>query len=79
LQGVGLAAVQGEIAIVARGEAEARTFHVKRVVRELDGRWVLRSDDSAVPPSPVGDGDAPVGVVLRVVRPEELAREVGSE
>jgi hypothetical protein len=65
--GVGFAAVEGEVVVLARGDAEARTFHVKRVVRGDGGRWWLRSDSSEVAAVEVGVGDVVVGVVVRVV------------
>jgi SOS-response transcriptional repressor LexA len=71
--GVGFGAVEGEVVVLARGDAEARTFHVKRVVRGDDGRWWLRSDNSGVGAVEMGEGDVVVGVVVRVLAAEEVA------
>jgi SOS-response transcriptional repressor LexA len=65
--GVGFGAVEGEVVVLARGDAEARTFHVKRVVQGEDGRWWLRSDNSEVGAVEVVEGDEVLGVVVRVV------------
>jgi superfamily II DNA or RNA helicase/diadenosine tetraphosphate (Ap4A) HIT family hydrolase/HKD family nuclease len=67
LSGVGFAAVEGQIAVVARGDAEGRTYHCKRVVRGDGGGWWLRSDNPEVEAVEVVEGDVVVGVVVRVV------------
>jgi superfamily II DNA or RNA helicase/diadenosine tetraphosphate (Ap4A) HIT family hydrolase/HKD family nuclease len=77
LEGADFAAVAGEVVIVARGEDEARSFHVKRVTRSPQGGWVLRSDNPETPPMPIVAGDSPLAVVRRVVRPEDIAPEPG--
>ena len=50
LVGVGFEAVIGEMAVVARGADESRSFHLKRVLRAPDGGWLLRSDNPEVAP-----------------------------
>ncbi len=79
LPGVGLAAVEGEIAVIARGDTDERTYHCKRVVRDAGGRWSLRSDSAEVPAMAAEEGDTVVGKVVRFVRPEELAPAIGAE
>ena len=79
LEGVGFGAVEGDIAILARGEAESSTFHVKRVAHGPDGGWLLRSDNPDVAAMPVEPSDRPVGVVRKTVRPEQLAPPLGTE
>jgi SOS-response transcriptional repressor LexA len=71
--GIGFAAVEGEVVVVARGEDEATTFHVKRIVRGEDGVWLLRSDNAATPPMVVEARDRLVALVRKVAMPEELA------
>jgi len=66
---VGLDAVLGDIAVVARGEPEARTLHVKRVLRRDDNAIVLRSDNPDVPDMVAAPGDIAVARVVEVVRP----------
>jgi hypothetical protein len=68
--GVGFGAVEGEVVVLARGDAEARTFHVKRVVRGEGGQWWLRSDNPEVGAVEVGEGDQLVGLVLRAFQDE---------
>ena len=77
--GQGLAALEGKIAVIARGADEAVTLHCKRVVRGPDGRWLLRSDASDVEPMLAEPGDRPIGEVVRVVKPEAMAPPVGAQ
>ncbi len=57
--------------MVARGEPEARPFHVKRLV-QADGGWTLRSDNTDVAPLALDPADTVVAVVRTVVRPDEV-------
>jgi hypothetical protein len=68
VQGVGFAAVEGEVVIVARGADEGLSVHVKRVVKGADGGWWLRSDAVGVADVGVGAEDEVVGVVVNVVQ-----------
>ena len=77
--GLDLAAVEGKVAVIARGDDEAVTLHCKRVMRGGDGRWLLRSDNSDVEPQVADAEDRPIGEVVRVVKPEALAPAVGSQ
>ena len=76
--GVGFGAVEGQVVVLARGDAEARTVHVKRVVRGDGGRWWLRSDNSEVAAVDVVEGDEVFGVVVRVLEADEVGHEVHS-
>lgn len=70
VSGVGFAAVEGQIVVVARGDAEERSFHCKRVIRDEAGRWWLRSDASNVGDAAVVEGDEVVGAVCQVLASE---------
>ncbi len=57
--------------MVARGEPEARSFHVKRLV-QADGGWTLRSDNTDVAPLALDPADTVVAAVRRVVCADEV-------
>lgn len=67
LSGVGFAAVEGQVVVVGRGDAEDRSYHCKRVIQDRDGAWWLRSDAPDVLAVAVQEGDEVVAVVVRVV------------
>jgi hypothetical protein len=79
LSGAGFAAVEGQIAVVARGDAEGRTYHCKRVVRDDAAKWWLRSDSVDVGALAVGEGDEVVAEVRKVIRPEDVAPPLGAQ
>ncbi len=76
-RGQGLSAMEGQVALVAVGEAgdEAHEYYLKRLVN-VDGAWVLRSDNPAVADRPA-EGAEPLACLLQVVKPESLAPEEG--
>jgi len=49
---------------------------LKRVVRDGD-RWLLASDNPAGPTIPAGADTTAIAIVEQVVRPDEMAPEVG--
>jgi len=74
---VELAAAEGQVALVERGDELDQSWHVKRVVRR-GARWWLASDNPQTPAVPALPGDRPVAVLKEVIRPEDLAPEPGS-
>ena len=83
-QGLREGAVMGRVALVAREHPqEGRSFHLKRVAPIYEGsvreRFDLQSDNPESPSEVAREGDTVVGLLTRVVRPEELAPDVGAE
>jgi len=52
-------------------------YYLKQVV-DTGGVLVLRSDNPEVEDRPVQPGEEPIAKLLRRIRPEELAPELGS-
>ncbi len=76
-RGQGFAALEGQVALVAVGEAseDAHEHYLKRLVHR-EGDWVLRSDNPEVSDRPAA-GAEPLARFLRVCSPESLAPEEG--
>lgn len=53
-------------------------YQLKRIVRE-GGRWLLRSDNPAVPDFEATDETVPIAVHVETVRPEDLGPAPGTE
>lgn len=76
-RGQGRSALEGQVVLVAVSEAgdEAHEYYLKRLVN-VDGAWVLRSDNPAVADRPA-EGAEPLARLLQVFTPESLAPEEG--
>ncbi|ABS28171.1 type III restriction protein res subunit [Anaeromyxobacter sp. Fw109-5] len=77
-RGVGLGAMEGRIALLQTGIGGDHAYQVKRVVQE-DGRWRLRSDNSAAESFDATAETTPVARLVETVRPESLAPPVGEK
>ena len=77
-------AVDGRVALIARGEPdEGYTHHLKRIRRVTPStsrpRYELWSDNPAVPPVPAEATDQVIALLVRSVSAAELAPPVGTE
>ena len=77
-RGLGLDAVSGRVALVAKGDADVgHTHHLKRVVK-LDEGFVLRSDNPSEANLKAGKDTVPIARLAGIVRPEQLAPRPGT-
>ena len=79
VQGEGVQALQGEVALVQVPDPSGPGFQVqvKRIVREGE-QWLLRSDNRESPPFPLTQDVVPLARLVEVIRPESLAPAVGT-
>jgi hypothetical protein len=77
-RGASLGALSGNVALLQlpAGRTGSR-YQLKRVVQE-SGRWVLRSDNPALPDFDASADTVPIAKVVEVLRPEALAPAPGS-
>lgn len=77
-RGSSLGSLAGRVTLIARGDPEeGQTFHLKRVKRAED-HFELVSDNTDVPPLIANEGDEPLALSIKTIRPEELAPSRGT-
>jgi superfamily II DNA or RNA helicase/diadenosine tetraphosphate (Ap4A) HIT family hydrolase/SOS-response transcriptional repressor LexA len=59
------------------GSSGDGAYQLKRIVRE-EGRWLLRSDNPAVPDFEATEENVPIAVHVETIRPEDLAPAPGT-
>jgi hypothetical protein len=69
--------LEGQVGLVqVPGDGDAFHYVVKRVTRDGEG-WLLRSDNPSMDAMPVPPGTRGIASLLDIVRPEQIAPEVG--
>ena len=77
-RGIPLSALEGRVALIARGDPEeGQTFHLKRV-RRVGNHYELVSDNTDVSPLMAGEEDEPLAIRIKTIKPEDLGPAVGT-
>lgn len=76
-RGAGIGAVAGRVALVQVPDAAGFNCQVKRVVRDENGHWMLRSDNPARPSFEATADTVPIALLVDIIHPEQLGPAPG--
>jgi superfamily II DNA or RNA helicase len=75
-RGVGIGALNGQVALVQVPDVSGHAYQVKRIVQK-GAQWLLRSDNPEYPSFDVLEGVTPIAQLVDIIRPERVGPFTG--